>query len=464
MSRLAPARARALAALIDADRRGVFVRDQLQHDAGQALDHRDEALALRLALGATAASGTLDELLDRYIAKPSRVKPPVRWALRVAAFEILYLDTPARAAVSQGVELVRSRAASAAGLANAVLRRIAEAAPDYLAAADAPAADRAVVSAARRSGLPVWLVTAFRESLGASRARGVIEAELEPAPLAFHLAPTAMFDDVSGRCPAPGMLLPDDAAAFIRSGALACARAVASDEAAQLVAIAATAPGTCLEVGAGRGTKTYVMQAVSARLGWERRHIALDLAQRKGELNRERLERAGLAAGVAFATGDGRALDDALRKLDERAGAPLLFDRVLLDAPCSGTGTMRRHPEIPWRLAPDDVAPAGSLPALQLDLLRAASERVAPGGELIYATCSVLASENRDVVRDFLASDAGAAFQPEPVSAARVFQEPSHADAADLVSADEDVSGMFQSAPVPGARDGHFCARLVRRA
>ena len=124
MTKLSPARRRAHSALIEAqDGRG-FVRDILAASAGTLSDARDEAFALTLALGVTATVGALDEALDRYIVKPSKVSARVRMALRIPAFEMLYLDTPGHVAVSQGVELVRSQARSAAGLANAVLRRV----------------------------------------------------------------------------------------------------------------------------------------------------------------------------------------------------------------------------------------------------------------------------------------------------------------------------------------------------
>ena len=126
MTKLSPARRRALIALMEAqDGRG-FVRDILAASTGTLSDARDEAFALTLALGVTATVGALDEALDRYIAKPSKVSARVRMALRIPAFEMLYLDTPGHVAVSQGVELVRSQARSAAGLANAVLRRVDE--------------------------------------------------------------------------------------------------------------------------------------------------------------------------------------------------------------------------------------------------------------------------------------------------------------------------------------------------
>ena len=108
------------------------------------------------------------------------------------------------------------------------------------------------------------------------------------------------------------------------------------------------------------------------------------------------------------------------------------FDTVFIDAPCSGTGTMRRHPEIPWRLTEKDVTV--ELPKLQLTMLKEAAARVAAGGELIYATCSVFDEENTQVVDAFLASPEGAGFSVAPLSEAQILQLPEFDQAKKLVS------------------------------
>ena len=135
------------------------------------------------------------------------------------------------------------------------------------------------------------------------------------------------------------------------------------------------------------------------RTGYERQHTALDLHDRKCDLNLARLHKAGIQ-GVRTVSGDACELDEVLTSFDAMLGEPVMFDTVFIDAPCSGTGTMRRHPEIPWRLAESDVT--CELPKLQLTMLKEASARVAVGGELIYATCSVFDEENAQVVDAFL--------------------------------------------------------------
>lgn len=468
MSTLSPARAVAFSCLMEASESSCPVRDVLDRsDVLQGLDHRDAGLARRLALGVTATAGCLDEVLDRSLDHPNRVSARVRMALRIPVFELLYLGRAPEVAVSQGVELVRSQAKGATGLANAVLRRVAEGREPYLAAGDVPEGERSLVRLARSSGMPVWLVRELEASLGDGGARELCACELEQAPTAIHL--NAFRSDGSmeawRRAAGPGDLLPGclvpaDARTPIASGAFERADAVASDLHAQLIATAATRPGTCLEIGAGRGTKTFVMACQERRAGIERTHVALDLSAPRCRQNEERLARADIS-GVEVLAGDACELDAALAPVDTSAGRRILFQTVLVDAPCSGTGTMRRHPEIPWRLHERDVSDV--LPSLQLSLLEEASRRVDRGGELLYSTCSVLVREDAEVVEAFLASEAGRDFFREPVSSAPIFALPDFSEAGGLLREAESSSGSVLFAPCPKGFDGHFCARLVRR-
>lgn len=464
MTKLSPARRRALSALMEAQDGCGFVRDILAASSGTLSDARDEAFALTLALGVTACAGALDEALDRYVAKPAKVSARVRMALRIPAFEMLYLDTPGHVAVSQGVELVRSQARSAAGLANAVLRRVDEGRSAFFAAQDAVEDQREVVAAARRQGLPVWLARKIEASLA---YRGHVEESLcfngAPAPACICVRPGAVLSDSISSCIEPSVLdgtyLVGAPSMVAASEDLTQGNLAVSDLNAQLIAASAVRDGSCLEIGAGRGTKTYVMACRASRLGLQRRHVAVDLSAAKCDLNLRRLQQAGLATGIEFAPGDGCDLDATLAQI-ENAGERALFDTVFLDAPCSGTGTMRRHPEIPWRLLPSDVE--HDLPDLQLQLLREAACRVKPAGELIYATCSVLMQENEQVIDAFLHSEEGRLFSRASFSESPAFcKEPA---VVAYLQAREDGRGQFQSIPlVQSDFDGHFCARLIRR-
>ena len=469
-TKLSPARKVTLSVLDEARRRDAYVRDLLDTSAGvSALDVRDAGLARRLALGVTASQGCLDELLDCFLAKPKKVAPRVRISLRIAAFELLYLGTAAEVAVSQGVELARVAMPSAAGLANAVLRKVAAGRAGYLAAEDMPESKRRLTSAARCAGLPLWLAREIEVSRGAEAAASLFAAELDPAPVAAFagtsseaIASFASFrDGLDAQVPLLGFVFPVDVREEQIRRLLASGAAVIADEHAQLIASAATRPGSCLEIGAGRGTKTYIMTSQAVRAAYGHSHIALDLYEGKCRQNLERLRKAGISDVRAIA-GDACDLDTALATLDAEAGERRLFDTVFVDVPCSGTGTMRRHPEIPWRLTLQDVNL--NLPQLQLAMLQQAAMRVASSGELLYATCSVLKQENEAVINAFLASQQGMHFTLAPVSEAEIFSHPSFASAAKAIKAHESDRGLFQTIPAPASFDGHFCARLIKRS
>lgn len=466
MNKLSPARKVALDVLMEAERRGMYARDVLSSRAhAKALDPRDAAFAARLALGVTATEGVLDELLDRYLDKPKKVAPRVRMALRISAFEMLYLHTKGHVAVSQGVELVRSGAKSAAGLANAVLHKVADHVDDFAAAADADDSERRLVRLSRVLGLPHWLCARLIAAFDGDGEDGLAFAgNLAPAPLALHenayLQEADPYIESLVAPVFPGCHAPVDASAAISTGVFERAAAVASDLNAQLIATAATRPGSCLEIGAGRGTKTFVMMCQSRRAGFDHVHYALDLHERKCDQNLQRLLAAGIK-GVRMVPGDATELDGPLTSLDARLGERLRFDTVFIDAPCSGSGTMRRHPEIPWRLTEHDVTVA--LPDLQLSLLKEAAGRLSDTGELFYATCSVFDDENVKVIDRFLGSPEGALFDIAPVSESEIFSQVSFAPARDMVRVHEDARGMFQSVPASAdAFDGHFCCRLTR--
>lgn len=418
MARATPARRRALSIAGERRRRGARARDLLRSSEGMStLSERDRALVMRLVMGCVAAEGELDRVIDAHLshgrraARP-RLEPRVRDALRLAAFELLYLDTPVEACVSQGVELVRGVAPRAAGLANAVLRRVADEDAPVLAAARSRVASGAFSAAdlARVGALPEWLCSRALDDLGPEAAAAWALGALEPVGASVAANRVRLSTDeavallAEAGCapssgPLPGSILLGRPAALASSGLVERVDVLPCDLAAQGVAIAAApAPGArVLEVGQGRGTKTILLEGAAIAAGGPCEIVAVESDPRKSALAGRRMEAAGVAGHVRCLACDGRALDASLGG----------FDLVFVDAPCSGSGTLSRHPEIAWSLSERG---AGELAALQLELLRSAAARVREGGELVYATCSVLAEEDERVVEAFLAGPGAGRF------------------------------------------------------
>ncbi|MDY3980123.1 MAG: antitermination protein NusB, partial [Paraeggerthella sp.] len=206
-----------------------------------------------------------------------------------------------------------------------------------------------------------------------------------------------------------------------------------SDAASQLVAASVLPqdkPASMLEVGAGRATKTILLQSAAQRT-WGSQiesYVTLDNHGFKTKLLLERAARYGSCVSEAL-TGDALALGNVVRDR--------LFDVVFIDAPCSGLGTLRRHPEIRWRLQPEDVA---AFAKTQLGMLRAAAGHVAPGGTLAYATCTVTCEEDNQTVKAFLASEEGQRFQLAPIAG----------------------RSCLATRLAPGSSDAHFAVRFAR--
>lgn len=347
---------------------------------------RDAAFATELTYGTLRQTGTLDAIVAAAADRPmERIDPPVRDALRLGAYQLLHLRVGAHAAVATTVDLVRSLVPGAAGFANAVLRRVAETDRSAWLARLAPAdpVDRAALTHAH----PSWIVRAFADALGSLE-----EAEL--ALDADNLAPPVHL------CARPGLVDAADLAASLRGAAVGRyspyavvlsggdpaaiaavrdGRAHVQDEGSQLVAnVLATAPldgrdETWLDLCAGPGGKAGLLGALARDRG---AHVtAVEVAHHRAALV------ASATAGLPVYTinADGR---DVGRDRDLPVGG---FDRVLVDAPCTGLGALRRRPEARWRRQPSDLPP---LTRLQRELLQSAFRAVRPGGLVAYVTCS----------------------------------------------------------------------------
>jgi len=449
---VAPARRAALTVLRRVRERGAFGPETLDAvlRAG-GLSSQDTALATRLTYGTLQTLGTLDEALEPLLTHPGAVEPEVRDALRLAAYEILFARTPARAAVNEGVEAVKGVRKQAAGMANAVLRRLAGSAPSF-PWGDPDTDDDAL---ARATAHPRWIVDLWIRELGHELAAEALRADLEPAPLYLWHVPfrgtiVEALDTLSADGAEPitdvmaGCIRAGNAQAAVRGRAVGEGRVLVTDAAAQLAALACGAHpgGVVLDVAAGRGTKTVQLQALAVAAGEAAAVYAVDLHRFKMDVVSRRMRDLGVP-GVKTLVGDATDLAAV-----EGLPAPGTADAVLLDAPCTGLGSLRRRPEKRWRVTAEDGT---RLAALQGRMLSEAASLVSVGGRVVYSTCTVSRTENHDVVATFLEQESGA-FATEDIAVV-VPQE---------WRDDVGPEGWFQSVPRPGGPDGHFVAALTR--
>ncbi|GAA1389050.1 RsmB/NOP family class I SAM-dependent RNA methyltransferase [Catellatospora chokoriensis] len=385
-----PARMAAYQALLAVHRDDAYanlVLPGLLREAG--LFGRDAAFATELTYGTLRARGTLDMIIasaaDRDI---SRIDPPARDALRLGAYQVLHTRVPSHAAVASTVDLVHSVAPGAAGFANAVMRRIAERDLDAWLAQVAPSAqDDPVGHLAVTENHPEWIVRAFREALGGDLAETaqLLGADNDRPEVHLCARPgradaVELADAVGGQ---PGAFSPY--AVYLGGGSpgelveIKTGRAHVQDEGSQLVASAlidAPLEGQderWLDLCAGPGGKAGLLAALAAQRG---AHLtAVEVTEHRANMVANAVR--GLPATVVCT--DGRSVG-ADRDLPEGG-----FDRVLVDAPCTGLGSLRRRPESRWRRQPSDLPP---LTKLQRELITAALRAVRPGGLVAYVTCS----------------------------------------------------------------------------
>lgn len=433
------------------------------------LDRRDAGFATELTYGALREQGRLDAVLQHCIDRPiEQVDPPVRDALRLGAYQLLNMRVPAHAALDATVALTRQLVgAGAGGFVNAVLRRVSERTPEAWEEVLRDGAKDEEDALATLSSHPAWIVRAMRQALvvhgrdaaelpallAADNAAPTVNLVSLPGlgdPLALHeaganpseLVPGAFLSDVGGD---PGRL-PGVAEGAVRvqdAGSQLVARALA------FTPLPNGGPDRAwLDICAGPGGKAALLGAVAAEKG---AHLeANEVAKHRGALVTQ-----GLKAVPADAwhveIGDGRRYN---------TEAPGFFDRIMLDAPCSGLGALRRRPEARWRKQPTDI-PAMS--KLQSELLASAIDALRPGGLLAYVTCSPHPAETVAVVEGLLRSrkdvrllDTGAAMDavaiPDTIGATRP------ADA--MIGSD--TGSTVQLFPHTEGTDAMFIALLTR--
>ncbi len=398
----------------------------------QELAGPERAFARALTLATLRRLGGIDRLLD---ARLKREPPPVvRDLLRLGAAQLLTLDTPAFAAVSTAVMLAERdpKARPFKGLVNAVLRGLDRDGGAALLEAQGPEAD-----------LPSWLAARWRAAYGAE-ATTALARRLAEEP-ATDLTPRDPADASAVAEALEAELLPTGSLRTRRRGDPAAwpgyaeGRWWVQDAAAALpVRLLRVRPGeTALDLCAAPGGKALQLAAGGARV------TAVDRSEARLKRLAENLARTRLQAETVVAdAGD--------------AGAPWgpgrTFDAVLLDAPCSATGTFRRHPDVLWAARPGDIA---KLSAVQARLLLAAADRTAPGGRLVYAVCSLEPEEGEAQVAPFLAARPD--FERWPAGA----DDPAWPG---LDGADGTWRVLPGAAEPAGGADGFFIARFRRRA
>ncbi len=381
------------------------------------VEGRDAAFATELAFGTIRWQGFYDAVIADAAGRPTaRIDPQVLDVLRLGAHQLLGMRVATHAAADQTVGLSKVVAgAGAGGFVNAVMRRISERTIEQWQEAVVPEGG-GVAAACVRHSHPEWVVTALRAALiGHGRATATtVDAELEALlaadnePPRVHLVARPGLSTVdelvdaadaepSRMSPLGAVLHAGDpgAVAAIRQG-----RASVQDEGSQLVALALAraavgpdVPDRWLDLCAGPGGKAGVLGALGLEAGADL--TAVEVSEHRAELVRSTLgalsrHAASLGRRIDVRTADGRSVGE-----DE----PAAYARVLVDAPCTGLGALRRRPEARWRRQPADVA---ALAPLQRALLSSALDAVAPGGVVGYATCSPHIAETRFVVSDVL--------------------------------------------------------------
>ena len=371
---VSPARVAAFEVLLRIETTDAYASELLHASRFGKLSSSDHRLLHELVMGVLRFRNVLDSSVIAYLAKPlHRLDPEVLTALRLGAYQILFLErVPKHAAVDESVKLAkRARKRSAAGMVNAVLRKIPRGAPP----------------AEPCSSHPQWLVHRWRAIYGAGVTAKICAYDQLPPKTTLRITDPATVAELAREDIRlePGTIVRD--AFLLRSGdvthtkAFAEQRVTIQDEASQLVALLAGSGQSVLDCCAAPGGKTRILAAHSPRV------VALELHPHRAAL----LKRLVPAPNVQVLVADARAL-------------PLIesFDRVLVDAPCSGTGTLARNPEIRWRLKQEDI---DRLKIYQTEILTAAMKQVQSGGRLTYATCSLEPEEGSEVIGTALHAD-----------------------------------------------------------
>jgi len=434
--------------LIRIRKEGCYADQEMDRElTGGQLSGPDRGLFAELVFGVLRRQGTLDHILAQLLDQPlAKLEPLVLILLRLGLYQLAYLDRiPESAAVNESVNMAKHSIPRASGLINAVLR-------NYIRRREGitfpdPAAEPAAAMAARHSH-PEWLAQQWLDQLGQEEAEQLAEASSRQPPLTLRAntlrttrdelmarfaengiaAVACLFSAdgirIDGRHHIPSLPGFRDGLFVVQDEASQIAGILLAPQQGERILDACAAPG-------GKATHLAQMMGNRGEL------LAMDVSSSKLPLVQETAQRLGIAI-IRTRVAD---------LLKTGAFPAEAFDRVLLDAPCSGLGVIRRNPEAKWRLKPADIT---RLAIAQKVMLKNAAGMLKPGGTLLYSTCSTTFEENEGVVQDFLSHHHG--FVLENLN--------------ELFPAWRELfttSGMFRAWPHRHAMDGFFAARLRKR-
>jgi 16S rRNA (cytosine967-C5)-methyltransferase len=450
LAQISPARKIAFEILLQVDAGQAFASDLLQSGQVSALSERDRGLATEIVMGVLRWWGEMDYRLQQLSGRSvESLDREVSTALRMGIYQIAFLEKiPKSAAVNESVELTKlSRKRSAAGLVNAVLRKCAP--ENVLQQLSAALPDATELLAGVRRSVPAWLLERWEKSFGTEAANRLAWAATQVPPTTLRIcSATPEPDEIIRRLAEKGSRVRQgkytSKALIAEAGEGAISRLAdelglaIQDEASQLVAeLVGVRPGErVLDLCAAPGMKTSLLaDAVGDGL-----LVACDASARRLQTLQKLLPRLTANASAVRVV-----------RLDATQPLPFRqhFDRILVDAPCSGTGTLNRNPEIKGRLTKDDL---DRLPMIQSKILSNALSALAPGGRLVYATCSLEPEENEQVVESVLAATAGC----------RLLSRQELADALPKISLLIDARGFFHTRPDLDSMDGFFAAVITR--
>ncbi|WP_223066473.1 16S rRNA (cytosine(967)-C(5))-methyltransferase RsmB [Paenibacillus caui] len=415
-----------------------------------SLSGPDIGLATELVYGTISRLSTIDYFLGKFVTKGlDKLQPWVRNLLRMSFYQLYYLDRiPPHAAVNEAVNIAKKRGHQGiSGMVNGVLRNVLRQKEQLQLPKNLTTEQRIAMEHSH----PVWMVSGWIKQYGAETAEGICRADNEPPAVSVRINRTkADRDGLMEQMSRQGLevkasQLSEDGiivqgggnmalSSWYREGLLSV-----QDESSMLVAGAVDAkPGmTVLDCCAAPGGKSC---HIAERMMGSGKVIANDVHPHKAKLIAEQADRLGLS-NIEIRTGD------ALKLAEQYP--PASFDRILLDAPCSGLGVIRRKPDLKWAKSPQDVA---DIAALQQELLDAVSGLLKPGGVLVYSTCTIERAENAGAVAAFLERHEQFAVDEQP----GVFRRLPSASAREVIG--------LQVLPQDAGSDGFYIARLVKKA